>query len=140
MAHHRFWRRSRRTATVVLTALLAALPTLAPVPASAATPTPLSSAICGTWVLQQVSSVTELDNYKTQIDAALSLPGVVGLSIRFPWNSVDTDFTLLNAGLAMARAKGKALSIRFMAGRWTPDRVFNAGSPYYVLSTGEKVT
>ncbi|HKN39795.1 MAG TPA: Ig-like domain-containing protein, partial [Acidimicrobiia bacterium] len=139
MAHHRFWRRSRRTATVVLTALLAALPTLAPVPASAATPTPLSSAICGTWVLQQVSSVTELNNYKTQIDAALSLPGVVGLSIRFPWNSVDTDFTLLNAGLAMARAKGKALSIRFMAGRWTPARVFTAGSPYYVLSSGEKV-
>jgi chitodextrinase len=123
----------------MLTALVAGLPTLSPGPASAATPTTLSSAICGTWVLQQVSSATELNNYKTQIDAALSLPGVVGLSVRFPWKSVDTDFTLLNTGLAMARAKGKAFSIRFMAGRHTPSRVISSGSPYYTLSSGEKV-
>ena len=139
MSHHTIWRRARRTATVVLTALVAGLPALSPAPASAATPTTLSSAICGTWVLQQVSSATELNNYKTQIDAALSLPGVVGLSVRFPWKSVDTDFTLLNTGLAMARAKGKAFSIRFMAGRHTPSRVISSGSPYYTLSSGEKV-
>lgn len=134
-----FWRRVKRVGGAALTALLIAGGPLAPVPASAATPTSLSTAICGTWVLQQVSSVTELNNYKTQIDNALSLPGVVGLSIRFPWNAVDTDFSLLNAGLSIARAKGKALSIRFMAGRWTPARVFSAGSPYYTISSGQKV-
>jgi hypothetical protein len=39
----------------------------------------------------------------------------------------------------MARAKGKAFSVRFMAGRWTPPRVIAAGSPFYTLSSGEKV-
>jgi hypothetical protein len=132
-------RRPRRLAATAVTLLaLAGLPALAPIPASAATPTPLSSSICGTWVLQQVSSVTELRNLRTQIDAALSLPGVVGLSLRFPWKPVDTNFTLLDEGLAYARAKGKAFSIRFMAGRHTPARVFDAGSPYYVLASGEK--
>jgi hypothetical protein len=106
--------------------------------APAATPTPLSSAVCGTWVLQQASSVTELRNLKSQIDAALNLPGVVGFSLRFPWKSVDTNFALLNEGLSYAQAHGKQFSIRFMAGRHTPARVFDAGSPFY-LKGAEKV-
>ncbi|HEY3238886.1 MAG TPA: Ig-like domain-containing protein [Acidimicrobiia bacterium] len=137
MSHRTFWSRAKRLAATTTLALLS-VSTLGQVPAPAATATPLSSAICGTWVLQQVSSVTELRNLRTQIDAALSLPGVVGLSVRFPWKSVDTSFALLDEGLSYARAKGKAFSIRFMAGRHTPTRVFDAGSPYYMKGS-EKV-
>src|SRR4051794_9835816 len=70
MSEAGLWRRVKRVGGAALTALLVAGGPLAPVRASAATPTTLSTAICGTWVLQQVSSVTELNNYKTQIDNA----------------------------------------------------------------------
>lgn len=95
--------------------------------------------VCGTWVLQQVQSVAELNAYASKIDAALALPGVVGMSVRFPWKAVDTDFALLDRAAQMAAARGKQLSIRFMAGRHTPQRVFDAGAAYYNLASGEKV-
>ncbi|HEY3238999.1 MAG TPA: Ig-like domain-containing protein, partial [Acidimicrobiia bacterium] len=100
--------------------------------------TSLVDAVCGTWVLQEAAGVTDLQNSRSQIDAALSLPGVVGYSLRFRWNVVDTDFSLLEAGLAIAQARGKAFSIRPMAGRHTPARVFDAGSPFYMKGS-EKV-
>lgn len=95
--------------------------------------------VCGTWVLQQVSSVAELNNLERRIGAALDLPGVTGLSLRFPWRSVDTDFALLDRGRQIATEHGKGFSIRFMAGRSTPQRVFDAGSPYYLNDAGEKI-
>src|SRR5438067_4533772 len=101
--------------------------------------TSLPASVCGTWVLHQPSTVADLHKAGPEIQAAMALPGVVGLSLRFPWNAVDTDFSILTEGLAIARAGGKALSIRPMAGRWTPARVFDAGSPFYTLSSGEKV-
>lgn len=78
-----------------------------------------ASMVCGTWVLQQVSSVAELDSYAARIGAALDLPGVVGLSVRFPWRAADTDFSILDRGRQIASEHGKAFSIRFMAGRST---------------------
>jgi chitodextrinase len=90
-------------------------------------------------VLQEASSVTDLQNLRPQIESALSLPGVVGFSLRFRWKTVDSDFSLLDQGLAVAQTRGKAFSVRAMAGRHTPERVFDAGSPYYVLTSGEKV-
>lgn len=98
-----------------------------------------ASMVCGTWVLQQVSSVAELDSYAARIGAALDLPGVVGLSVRFPWRAADTDFSILDRGRQIASEHGKAFSIRFMAGRSTPQRVFDAGSPYYTIDAGVKV-
>src|SRR5205814_8686646 len=67
-----------------------------------------------------------------------STPRVRGLSLRAPWKAIDTDLALLDAGLAMARRYKLALSVRFMAGRHTPARVFEAGSPFY-LRGEEKV-
>lgn len=94
--------------------------------------------VCGTWVLQQVQSTAEINAYASRIDAALAIPGVVGLSIRFPWNVADTDFALLDRAAEIAASRGKQLAIRFMAGRHTPQRVFDAGAAYY-LKGAEKV-
>jgi len=115
----------------------AALALVGAIPDSGSTSLPAT--VCGTWVLHQPATVTDLHNAGPEIQAALALPGVVGLSLRLPWKAVDTDFSLLTEGLAIARAGGKALTIRPMAGRWTPARVFDAGSPFYTLSSGEKV-
>jgi hypothetical protein len=94
---------------------------------------------CGTWVLQQVTSATDLNRQAAAISSALSLPGVVGFSLRVPWDALENDPTLLDKGLAIAEAKGKEFAIRFMAGRWTPDRVFAAGAYSYTSNAGDKM-
>lgn len=97
----------------------------------------------GTWVLFQVASVQELNSQRSRIEAALDLPGVVGFSVRFPWDAADitgsaTSHPILTAAKAIAVGKGKALSVRFMAGAHTPARVFDAGAAYYLVS-GQRV-
>ena len=49
----------------------------------------LAKQVCGTWVLYQVQSTTELTRLRPQIEDALALPGVVGFSVRFPWDAAD---------------------------------------------------
>ncbi len=102
-----------------------------------------SGAVCGTWAIYQVSSVAELNSMKTHIQDALAIPGVVGFSLRFPWDAADisgsaTTSPILDTAKQIASGSGKALSIRFMAGAHTPARVFNAGAAYYVVN-GSKV-
>ncbi|HTC82071.1 MAG TPA: hypothetical protein VK848_11120, partial [Acidimicrobiia bacterium] len=111
-----------RTALLGVGVVAAALALVGAIPDSGSTSLPAT--VCGTWVLHQPATVTDLHNAGPEIQAALALPGVVGLSLRLPWKAVDTDFSLLTEGLAIARAGGKALTIRPMAGRWTPARVF----------------
>lgn len=91
-------------------------------------------AVSGTWVLQQITSAGQL----AAVEPVLSTPAIRGLSLRFPWKTIDEDFSLLEAGAKAARRHGISLSIRFMAGRHTPARVFDAGSPFY-LRGEEKV-
>jgi chitodextrinase len=125
-------------ASFFATAVLAAvLPLLGAAPASGSVSVP--AAVCGTWVLLQPTTAADLSNARPDIEQALALPGVVGFSLRFTWKAVDTDFSLLEQGLAIARSKGKGFAIRPMAGRHTPARVFEAGSPFYTLGSGEKV-
>lgn len=95
--------------------------------------------ICGTWVLQQASSVAELDRVRGDLRDALATPGVRGLSVRAPWDAIDGGLGVFNEALKIARAAGKPLSIRVMAGRHTPSRVFNAGAYSYVDSKGERI-
>lgn len=105
----------------------------APAPGNAA-------AISGTWVLQQAGSREELERAVQQsVGAALATPHIRGFCLRVPWKAVDEDFALLEAGLALARQRKLACSVRFMAGRHTPARVFTAGSPYYLNAAKEKV-
>ena len=120
--------------------LSAALLVAAPSPRAVAGPyvAPVNRS-CGTWVLQQVGSASELDSWAARIDAALALPGVVGLSLRLPWDALEQDPTLLDRGLALAEARGKEFTVRFMAGRWTPDRVFEAGASSFVSAAGDVV-
>lgn len=130
------------------------LPTTSPSPTPTPTPSPtatpstgsgdLVSANCGTWVLYQVSSETDLDRLRPKIEAALALPGVTGFSVRFPWSAADitgsaTSAPILEKAKQIAQGQGKALSIRFMAGSMTPARVFDSGASYYLSSTGAKV-
>ena len=93
-----------------------------------------SERICGTWVLQQVSSRGELDRLvPTTISPALKTPHVRGFCLRVPWKTIDRNFALLQAGRDIARQHGVAYSVRFMAGRHTPRRVFDKGARFYLL-------
>jgi len=114
---------SRRTVLAALPGLLAAQK---------------PSSVSGTWVLQQVSSLQELEQARPTLGAALGTPALRGFSLRTPWRSIDADFALLDAGWALARKHNLSFAVRFMAGRHTPSRVFEAGSPFY-LRGEEKV-
>jgi hypothetical protein len=77
----------------------------------------------GTWVLQEASSVKQLNHHAPAIRRALSWNGVVGLSIRVPWSTIEPRKNVYNFKvLKRAReiAGSKKLSVRFMAGRNTP--------------------
>ena len=139
-------------AAVLAVALAASLGVSSLVPRSAdAAPTAraaaadrLQQAVCGTWVLYQVSTRAELDRLSPQIKDALALPGVAGLSVRFPWDAVDLrgdrkSHPILRKAKQLARSQDKALSLRFMAGAHTPRRVFDAGAAYYRNGSGAKV-
>ncbi len=128
-----------RSLCAALTAALACLTIVAPAPAQAEPTTYLApiNRACGTWVLQQVSTATELSRQASAIDQALAQPGVVGLSLRVPWDALEKDPSLLDKGLALADARGKEFAIRFMAGRWTPDRVFNDGAYSFTSAAGD---
>lgn len=99
-----------------------------------------ASRIAGTWVLQQVTSRAELDRIAPRLlEPVLATPGVRGLCLRVPWRAIDGDLGVLEAGLAMAQRHGLAFSVRFMAGRHTPARVFEAGCRSYTTERGEEV-
>jgi hypothetical protein len=51
---------------------------------------------------------------------------------------VDGDFALLEAGLKIARDHQMNFSVRFMAGRHTPARVFAQGCRFYLTSRGTR--
>jgi hypothetical protein len=122
---------------VVSLALLFGLLAVAPAPsASALAPGPQPG--CGTWVLQEVSDKATLDRRASEIKAALRKKGVAGLSLRVPWSSIDRNFRLLNRAAKLAHSRHKKLSVRFMAGRSTPARVFREGA-YYYTSGGNKI-
>lgn len=116
--------------TIFLAAVLAAEPN--------APPRPTEQVICGTWVLQQVSSPEELRRLlPVAIEPALRTPHVRGFCLRVPWRAIDGDFSLLEEGLRVARHHGVAFSVRFMAGRHTPDRVFDTGCRSYRVRDSE---
>lgn len=88
-------------------------------------------AVTGIWVLQQVGSIEELKRLEPAIDDALANFDTVGFCLRYPWRAADKDFALLEEGRRIATKHGKVFSVRFMAGRHTPDRVFDDGCPHY---------
>jgi hypothetical protein len=116
-------------------ALAAGVLSVIPAAAGAAAPAPGPQPGCGTWVLQQVSDKSALERQAPAIDAALANSGVAGLSLRVPWTAIDADFGVLNRAAQLAKARGKQLSVRFMAGSSTPARVFNEGAYYYTAGT-----
>ncbi len=121
-------------------------PTTSPTPSPPASPSPsqpptgggneLRASISGTWVLVQVMDLQQLQRWSSTIANALHGYDVRGLSLRVPWNAMSDD--LLDRGKAIADEAGKAYSVRVMAGRFTPDWVFDTGSPSY-LKNGEQI-
>lgn len=94
--------------------------------------TSVTARISGTWVLQQAASVRELERLEAgSLGAALATPAVRGFCLRVPWQAIARDFSLLEAGLRIARRQHLAFSVRFMAGRHTPARVFEQGCRCY---------
>lgn len=82
-----------------------------------------AAALAGVHVLQQIESTAQLNSQRTQILAALAVPGVSTFCARVPWSAIDTSFTLLDQCKAVADQAGKQFAVRFMAGRWTPQRI-----------------
>ena len=112
-------------------------PTVAGGEAEATTST--AERICGTWVLQQVSGQEELNRLvPTTVSPALKTPHVRGFCLRVPWKAIDRDFSLLAAGRDIAQRHGVAFSVRFMAGRHTPEHVFDKGTPFYMVTVGRR--
>jgi len=100
-----------------------------------------AQAVSGTWVLQQVMDINDLQAQTPGlIEPTLATPAVRGLSLRVPWRAIDQNFDLLDAGLKIARARNLDFSVRFMAGRHSPDRLFDElKCPYYSLEPGNNV-
>ena len=94
------------------------------------------ASISGTWVLVQVTDEQQLRLWSSSISSVLENFDVRGLSLRVPWDAM-TD-SLLDEGKAIADAAGKAYSIRVMAGHFTPQWVFDTGSPSYTVN-GDQV-
>jgi hypothetical protein len=135
---------TRRTLAAALLLMPLLVSVVLPGLGHAAPPDPKTSGqalppVCGTWALQQSVSLAQLRSTSSAISAALTSPGVRGFSSRAPWNAVDTDLSLFDEAHRQAKAARAALSIRFMAGRWTPPRVFSAGAYFYVNSAGERI-
>jgi hypothetical protein len=96
-----------------------------------------AEAIAGTWVLQQVTNQAELDRLLPKtIGPALKTPHIRGFCLRVPWKAIDRDFGLLEAGRKIARDFQVSYSVRFMAGRHTPARVFESGCRFYLGGRG----
>ncbi|MDQ3623875.1 MAG: hypothetical protein M3463_15530 [Verrucomicrobiota bacterium] len=132
----------RKASRVGITGAVIAMCVFAGAALPAASPQKISNAeaICGTWVLQQVSSQEELERLLPRvIEPALRTPRVRGFCLRVPWRSIDNDFALLDAGLKIARDRQLAFSLRFMAGRHTPVHVFEKGCRFYSSGKQEKV-
>ena len=92
--------------------------------------------VSGTWVLQQASSIRELEAMMPRvIEPALQTPHLRGFCLRFPWKAADKDFSLLERGLQIARQYHLEFSVRFMAGRHSPPRVFEKEAPFYTTKT-----
>ena len=71
--------------------------------------TSLPESIAGTWVLQQAASPDELHReLRRSLAKALKTPKIRGFCLRFPWKAADGDFSLIEAGLKIARAHGVA--------------------------------
>jgi hypothetical protein len=87
---------------------------------------------CGTWVLDQVSSLRDYTN--DALDTALATPSLRGLSIRVGWKDVQSDFSLFDGGLTKLSAQPNlAYTIRFMAGSSTPDNLLTDAAYYYTF-------
>ncbi len=95
--------------------------------------------ITGTWALCQASTREELLKQQPVIEQALATPYLRGFCLRVPWKAIDQDLALLDLGRDLARKHNVAFSVRFMAGRHTPGRVFQDGSPCYTNSGGDFV-
>jgi hypothetical protein len=94
------------------------------------------ASITGTWVLVQVLDQDQLQRWSGMISNVLENYNVRGLSLRVPWDAMSDG--LLDQGKAIADSAGKAYSIRVMAGRFTPQWVFDSGSPSYTVN-GDRV-
>lgn len=90
--------------------------------------------LAGVHVLQQVSSVAELTNYRSQLEAALRVPGVTALAVRAPWSAVDSSFAIFDLARQIATGTGDELTVRFMAGSHTPQRIKTACGSTWLLN------
>ena len=93
----------------------------------------------GTWVLQEASSVRQLNLHAERIRRALRIDGVIGLSVRVPWRSLEPRKGVYDLSIfrrAREIAGREKLAIRFMAGRFTPSFRLGHSMVYDGSATG----
>lgn len=72
-------------------------------------------------------AMNELTAQTPAIRNALAVQGVSAFCMRVPWNIIDNgDYEILDRGRALADEAGKEFTVRFMAGRHTPNRFLTA--------------
>jgi hypothetical protein len=76
--------------------------------------------VCGTWAMLQVSTPQALHYFSPQVNQALAMPGVAGLSLRAPWTSITSNLAIFDAGMQLTQADHSQLAIRFVSGQDTP--------------------
>lgn len=82
-----------------------------------------------TWVLQQINDRDHLEQLAPRLRRAVADTDAVGISLRFPWDTLERDPTLLDRG----RELTDRFSVRFMAGQHTPAGALGAAS--YSITT-----
>lgn len=106
----------------------------------AATPAPPKNALadrfCGTWVLKQVDSTTQLSNVTGTLKHGLDYNNMLGLSLRSNWSSVDNNGAFNSAifdggKTIMSGYPTQSYSIRVIAGSKSPTRLFSMSDMYW---------
>lgn len=93
-------------------------------PPKPAKPAPIDGVI---WWTHQSNSIADIAAQTKRLAGhKANVPALGGVSIRIPWNTVDTDAKLtqaLEATKALAASVGAPMAFRLMAGRHTPAAV-----------------
>lgn len=115
-------------------------PPVEPPPPVIKKPAPIDGVI---WWTHQSNSIADIAAQKTRLAGhKKAVPNIGGVSIRIPWNVVDTDAKLtqaLEATKTLAASVGVPMAFRLMAGRHTPAAVLAKSVVYRDAKVGADV-
>ena len=98
----------------------------------------LTDRFCGTWVLKEAATTTQLTNVTNTIKQGLSYQNMRGLSFRTNWSSIDSGGVFNPAIFNQAKSivavyPSQDYTIRVIAGSKSPARLFAQSGMHYYL-------